>query len=118
MRLKTEIWVKAYLRARSGDGVSAMVVRHGDDDAGAIFVKVAFLDGHAALYGPAPAGFHGTETDRQWVAHLAKHTTTEADVDDYLARQISYDPDLWIIEVEDRGMRHFLDSWLVKSRSC
>ena len=119
MRLKTEIWVKAYLRARSAIGVSAMIVRHGDDDAGAVFIKVATLDGRACLYGPAPSGFDTdgdgpTGGDRRWVAHLARPTTTEADVDAYLERQADFDPDLWVIEVEDRTGRHFLDDWLLR----
>jgi hypothetical protein len=118
MRLKTEIWVKAYLRVRSASGVSAMVVRHGDDDAGAVFVKVATLDGRAQLYGPAPSGFEPTGADRSWVPHLAKPTTTEADVDAYLERQSEFDPDLWIIEVEDRQGRHFLDDWLVRDSTA
>jgi hypothetical protein len=120
MRLKTEIWVKAYLRVRSAEGVSAMVVRHGDDDAGAVFIKVATLDGRAALYGPAPSGFEPSHPglqgiDRRWVPHLATPTTTEADVDTYLSRQADFDPDLWVIEIEDRAGRHFLDGWLVQS---
>jgi hypothetical protein len=117
MRLKTEIWVKAYLRVRSAESVSAMLVRHGDDDAGAVFVKVATLDGRASLYGPAPSGFEPTGADRRWTPHLAKASTTEAEVDAYLERQIDYDPDLWIIEIEDRAGRHFLDDWLVKDPS-
>ena len=121
MRLKTEIWVKAYLRARSAAGVSAMVVRHGDDDAGAVFIKVATLDGRATLYGPAPSGFEAGQDlgggDRRWVAHLAKPTTTEADVDAYLERQADFDSDLWVIEVEDRAGRHFLDDWLMSEKS-
>ena len=121
MRLKTEIWVKAYLRVRSAEGVSAMVVRHGDDDAGAVFIKVATLDGRAMLYGPAPSGFDANQdlagADRRWVAHMAKPTTTEAEVDAYLERQADFDADLWIIEVEDRAGRHFLDDWLLREKS-
>jgi hypothetical protein len=116
MRLKTEIWVKAYLRVRSADSVSAMVVRHGDDDAGAVFIKVATLDGRAMLYGPAPSGFEPTGADRRWVPHLAKPSTTEAEVDAYLEHQADYDPDLWVIEVEDRAGRHFLDDWLITDK--
>lgn len=56
MRLKSEIWVKAYIRRCAGEGVPAVVVRRGDEDAGVIFLKVSRLDGTAALYGPAPAG--------------------------------------------------------------
>lgn len=114
MRLKTEIWAKAYLRSCAAAGVSAVVVRHGDDDAGAIFVKVNRLDGTARLFGPAPAGFDSGEFERKWVAHLDGPAVTEEEIDDYLSRQLEFDPDLWILELEDREGRHFLDPWLAQ----
>jgi hypothetical protein len=112
MRLKSEIWVKAYVRRCAVAGVPAMVVRHGDDDAGAIFIKIATLDGRAALFGPAPAGFDAGQTDRQWTLHLDPAKTSDADVEAYLARQAEFDEDLWVVEVEDRQGRHFLDDWM------
>jgi hypothetical protein len=33
----------------------------------------------------------------------------EAEVDAAIARQRGYDPDLWVVEVEDRQGRHLLD---------
>jgi hypothetical protein len=33
----------------------------------------------------------------------------EAEVDAALSRQRGFDPDLWVIEVEDREGRHLLD---------
>lgn len=112
MRLKAEIWIKAYLRGCSAAGVPAVVVRHGDDDAGAIFIKVNRLDGTARLFGPAPAGLASGTLDRQWTAHLDRPATSEADIDAYLARQLEFDPDLWVVELEDRQGRHFLEPWL------
>ena len=112
MRLKAEIWVKAYLRTCAIAGAPGVVVRHGDDDAGAVFIKICRLDGTARLFGPAPAGLDEQHRDRRWAAHLDSADTTEADVDVYLQRQIEFDPDLWVIEIEDRSGRHFLDDWL------
>lgn len=114
MRLKAEIWVKAYLRACANQGVPVVVVRHGDDDAGAVFVKVCRRDGSARLFGPAHAGLDDQSFERRWVAVLDEATTSEAEVDAYLDQQHAFDPDLWIIEVEDRAGRHFLDDWLVR----
>ncbi len=115
MRLKSEMWVRAYLRACAAAGVTAVVVRHGDDDAGAIFVKINRLDGTARLFGPAPAGIDVGVHDRQWSPHLDAPGTREAEVDAHLERQVKFDPDLWVIEVEDREGRHLLDGWLALS---
>lgn len=112
MRLKAEVWTKAYLRTCAGAGVPAVVVRHGDDDAGAIFIKVNRLDGTARLFGPAPAGFDTGQYERQWVAHLDGPGRSETEIDAYLARQLEFDRDIWILELEDREGRHFLDPWL------
>ena len=113
MRLRSEIWVRAYLRRCAGAGVPAVVVRHGDDDAGAIYIRVNRLDGSSLVFGPAPAGFDGGDVDRQWVRLHGKPETADLAADELLARQAEYDPDLWVIEIEDRDGRHFLEGWLL-----
>lgn len=113
MRLRAEFWVKAYIRRCAVEGASAVVVRHGDDDAGAIFIKVDRLDGTCFLFGPAPAGLDGAESDRRWVAHLSPSGAEPAAADAFLAREARFDSDLWLIEVEDRKGRNFLDDSLV-----
>ncbi len=112
MRLKAEIWVKAYLRQCTVQGVFGVVARRGDEDAGAVYVKINHLDGNVALYGPAPAGMSGTDNTRAWTGCLPDVVVPEADADAFLDRQISFDPDIWIVEIEDRERRHFLDDWL------
>jgi hypothetical protein len=110
MRLKSDIWVKAYIRRCFAEGIPAMVVRRGDADAGVVYIKVSLLDGTAMLFGPAAAGFDRAEGDRRW--SLAAATSPDADIEARLAREFRLDPDLWLIEVEDRQGRHFLDDWL------
>ena len=112
MRLRAEFWVKGYIRRCAVEGASAVVVRHGDDDAGAIFIKVNRLDGTCLLFGPAPAGLSGSESDRRWIAQLQPAGVSEGEADAFLAREAGFDSDLWLIEVEDRDGRHFLDDQL------
>jgi hypothetical protein len=112
MRLKAEIWVKAYLRRCRVEGADALLVRRGDGDAGAIYIKISRLDGTAVLYGPAPAGLDAAREERRWQPCLKGERATESDADAYLARQVEFDSDLWIVAVEDRQGRHFLDDWL------
>ncbi|HZT46388.1 MAG TPA: DUF1491 family protein [Hyphomicrobiaceae bacterium] len=112
MRLKAEIWVKAYMRRCQHDGAFAALLRRGDADAGAIYIKVSRLDGTALLFGPAPAGLAEAREERRWQSCLDPAPAPEADVDAFLARQIEFDPDIWVVAVEDRAGRHFLDDWL------
>ncbi|HEY7669409.1 MAG TPA: DUF1491 family protein [Hyphomicrobium sp.] len=112
MRLRAEFWVKGYIRRCVVEGASAVVVRHGDDDAGAIFIKVNRLDGTCLIFGPAPAGLQGAESDRRFIGRLAPEGVAEEEADSFLAREHRFDSDLWLIEVEDRKGRHFLDDQL------
>lgn len=115
MRLRSEIWVKAYVRRCAGQGVPAAVVRHGDDDAGAIYIRVNRLDGSSLVFGPAPAGWDGGDSDRQWVPCFANGATPDGEADAFLSRQADFDPDVWVVEIEDRDGRHFLDGWLASA---
>jgi hypothetical protein len=108
MRVKSEIWVSAYLRRCQAETVPAVIVRRGDAAAGAIFISVDRLDGTVCLYGPAPAGLEGGDMERRWVRCLAASPVTSAEASIYLARQREFDEDLWIVEIEDRAGRHFL----------
>jgi hypothetical protein len=111
MRLKSAIWVSAYVRRCQVEGIFAAVRRHGADEAGAIFIKVNRLDGTADLYGPAPqAAFdEARPADRAFSPSLKVQPAPEADVEAYLTREMRFDPDVWIVETEDRTGRHLLD---------
>lgn len=114
MRLKAGIWVAAFIRQLNGLAVAAAVTRRGDSDAGAIFVKIASLDGFAQVLRPAATGIAGAENERFWSVAFPGERLEEAKADAYLARQAGFDPDIWVIEVEDRQGRHFLDDYLIK----
>ena len=109
MRIPTELRVKALLRRCSAAGAPAVVARHGDADAGMLFVKIRLLDGTAKVFGPAPAGTGAQDGLPRLAPHLAPHGAPEPDVDTYLSRQIEFDPDLWVVEIEDRKGRSFLE---------
>lgn len=111
MRLKSGIWVAAYIRRCHGEGAYAVVRRRGAEEAGALFIKINRLDGTADLYGPAPQTAFGEAHpfDRAFSPCLRTQPAAENDVDAYLDRQLKFDPDLWIVEVEDRTGLHRLD---------
>ncbi|MGH1349877.1 MAG: DUF1491 family protein [Methyloligellaceae bacterium] len=109
MRVKAEIWVKSYIRRCHYNGAYAMVLRRGDSDAGAIFIKINTLDGQALLMMPAPAGFSAADTDRMWIAYNDGQANSEDVVDNYIEKQKKSDPDIWVVEVEDKDGRMFLE---------
>ncbi len=109
MRLKSGIWVAAYLRRCQVEGAAAVLRRRGSEEAGAIFIKVSRLDGSADLYGPAPQSAFDEANRGERMFNVALAAKPEADIEAYLARQIRFDPDLWIVEAEDRAGRSFID---------
>jgi GMP synthase (glutamine-hydrolysing) len=105
-RLKTGIWVKAHIRKAAVAGVPVVVVRHGDDDAGTVLIKVNTLTPEGCTVLAASRDLDGR---RVWRRATGDAPVSEADADGYIARQTGYDSDLWVIEIEDREGRHFLD---------
>lgn len=102
-RLTSQFWVQAYLtRLRLAD-IPGFVVAHGDDTGGAVLIKLNTLDGRAAVF---QRSFDLMSGERAWVELIAG---AEAEADAAIARQRGFDPDLWVIEVEDRAGRHLLD---------
>ena len=111
LRLKSAIWVSAYVRRCHIEGAFAVVRRRGAEEAGAIFVKISRLDGSAALYGPAPqsAFDEARPAERRFVSCLTGDFVEDAKAEARMKREIEFDSDLWLVEVEDRAGRHFLD---------
>ena len=103
MRLTAEVWVSAYLTRLRLVDIPAFVVQKGDATAGAVLIKLNTLDGLACCY---QRSFDLMTGDRRWVVLVEGEEPT---VDASVAKQCSFDPDLWVIEVEDRQGRHLLD---------
>jgi hypothetical protein len=108
--LKSAIWVAAYLRRCQINGIFGAVRRHGADEAGAIFVKLALMDGSAMLFTPAPqTAYDDSRPFERVFAPWSAQPMPEHEVDERLARELRFDPDLWIVETEDKAGRHFLE---------
>lgn len=103
-RLKAALWVSAHLRVCAAQGISAVVARHGDDGAGSVLIKLCLLDGRARLFAPT----FGRAGERVWRAVTGPEPVAEAEADAAIARAVARDPDLWVIEIEDRLGRHGL----------
>jgi hypothetical protein len=103
VKLTADIWVSAYLTRLRLAGIPAFVVRRGDATAGAVLVKLNTLDGQAACY---QRSFDLMTGARRWVTLVEGD---EAGVDASVTRQRGFDPDLWVIEVEDKAGRHLLE---------
>jgi hypothetical protein len=103
-KLKARIWVQALIRRAEANGASAFVARRGEDEAGAVLVKVSLLNSMAIVW----ASSFAREGGRRWIRAIGDTPVSDADAQAYIARAIMRDGDLWVVEVEDRQGRDFL----------
>ncbi|SHI84961.1 DUF1491 family protein [Wenxinia saemankumensis] len=102
-RLAAHVWVGAYLARLRAEAIPAFVVARGDDTAGSVLVRVSTLDGRGTIY---QRRFDLMTGARRWDV---LEDGSDGDLDAAVSRQRRTDPDLWVIEVEDRAGRHLLD---------
>ena len=112
MLLSTDLWAAALIRRAELAGAFATVARKGDARAGTVIVKAFDTSSRRArLYSEA----FGPDGERLWMQPV--ESEVESELDEYLARQVGYDPDLWVVEVEDRQGRHFITETVQGERS-
>jgi hypothetical protein len=103
IRLTSDVWVSAYLTRLRLSDIPAFVVAHGDGTAGAILIKLNTLNREGSVF---HRSFDLSTGERNWIELI---TGDELELDATIVRQRSFDPDLWVIEVEDREGRHLLE---------
>jgi hypothetical protein len=101
MSVKSEIWVAGFLRRCFGNGLTGVVAKRGAPEAGAIYIAVMHLDGTCHLFAPAPGPAYGGDGERRFVEERPG-PFPEAELATIIARKQRVDPDIWVVEVEDR----------------
>ncbi len=109
MRLKAELRVNAHLRRCTLENIPAVLSRRGHASAGSIFVLVDLCDGRGMLYGPPPGPVSDEDGVTRWQSLNGPEPGDMAQLRDMLKRQAAFDPDIWIIEMDERTGRHLLD---------
>ena len=107
-RLKAGIFVRALIRRAEVAGAQAYVVRKGVEESGAIFLKISKLDGTTTVLSQARRG----EGELVWVKPLGE-AVDEAKAAAWVEKQIKFDRDQWLVEIEDREGRAFVDEPVV-----
>ena len=104
VRITAEIWIAAYRAMLEKQGIPIYVNKTGDKSAGAILVKVSTKGDQASLYHRVP----NTIGQRCWTLF---DSNSEEAINETINKQCSFDPDLWVLEIEDPKGRHLLDEF-------
>jgi hypothetical protein len=104
-RLPTELWVQIHLRRCSALAVPAVLVRRGEAERGTVLLKLNQLEAGCRILTQA----RGADGQLGWLAALDGRLVADAEADAYIARAVDRDPDLWVIEIEDRSGRNPFD---------
>jgi hypothetical protein len=107
-RVKAGIWVSMALRMGNANGRYGVVLRKGDPDAGGILV-VLRKDKEVSVLSQLRSG----EGELAWMRATGPDPVGEATADAYVARQVKFDPDLWVVEFEAPDLLPPFDAKLV-----
>jgi hypothetical protein len=108
-RLRSDFWIAALRRRAESAGAFISIARRGADEAGAIFIQVDRRDGRFDLYGPAPQSFFDDSMTDRLFTLLAREAPEEA-MRRRIEQEVNFDPDLWLVDIEDRDGRAFIET--------
>ena len=94
-RVKAGLWVSMALRMGQADGRYGMVIRKGDPDAGGVLVVLRGRLGVSVL-----SQMRTPDGEAAWMRATGPGGVEQDTADAYVARQIGFDPDLWVLEFE------------------
>lgn len=108
-RLPTGLMVDAVLKQCDLDCIGHYILQRGNYASGLILVKLDFMNGTASVQ-TQQRDFMSDKL--VWQAVFGDESVEEKKADDYIVRQKSIDPDLWIIafEVQKDAQNPFYES--------
>ena len=102
IKLTSAFWIAAYLKRLEREVIPAFIVAKGDETAGDIVIKLSTLDGYACYF----QRHYKMDGTRYWAK---AYSGEDAEIDEKITSARAFDPDLWVIEIEDKKGQHFLD---------
>ena len=108
MRLKAGVFVSALTRRLFAEGNMAAIERRGAEEAGAIFIRIRHRDGSESLAAPAPQTAFDDDHPDERLFELRKSRVAEHEVSELIARELRFDPDIWVVEIETDSPQTYL----------
>lgn len=100
-KLKAKLFVHAAIRRCGVENIPCMVVRKGDEDSGAVLVKLNRGEAGCVVFSQV----RDRDGCLAWMPATGPDPVPEDKAESYIARARDIDYDLWVLEVEDRQGR-------------
>lgn len=107
--LKAEFWIKAQIRICDVNFLPAAITRRGDSDAGAVLLKLNRLDNGVEVLTQA----RDPEGKRAWMRGTGDAPVSEDEAEAYIQKQAQYDPDIWVLEIEDPKHKYVVEGKII-----
>ena len=101
-RLPAKLWIDAHLRQLTMAGTPYYIHNTGNFGSGIVMLKINGL-GQGCRVLQQQRNLDG---EMGWMALFKGETVAESEADDYIRRAIDRDPDMWVIEIEDRDLNN------------
>ena len=101
-RLPTHLWVSAHIRQLNNDGIPAMVLQKGERNSGTLMLKLNMFENGCRVL----TQMRDIDGRMGWLAAFKGEAVEEPEAEAHIARATGRDPDLWVIEIEDRQGRN------------
>lgn len=104
-RIPAYLWIESEIRRLQSEGHGVYVTARGDKTGGIVLQKISGMNGQCRLL----IQQRDLEGKLGWIDALGVDIVTEREADAYIKRACGRDPDLWVIEIEDREMRNLME---------
>ena len=106
-RLSSDSWISSYRQHLQLEGIPVYILKKGNSVAGSILIKVSMSGDLAKVY----HNVLDAKGDSNWDVLIEGN---HEEIDKSLERQISFDSDLWLLEVEEKEGKCLLDKPFLK----
>ena len=98
-RIPTHLWLDAHIKQSQAQGISVYIVHKGAEMSGSILLKLNGLEGDVKLL----SQIRDMDGTLSWMHVLGKEHVAESEADAYITRNTERDPDIWVVEIEDKN---------------
>jgi len=100
--LPTGLWVESHLAQCQSNCLPVYVVNKGGASNCSVILKLNGLGNGCKIL----SQIRGMDGELGWVNALGKEDIAESEIDAYIRRSIDRDPDVWVVEIEDKEMKN------------